>query len=63
MSTLKEVKAMAYIFIHGLCQTPESWAQGISNMSLTEKVMCPNLPALLQEQECNYKNLYAAFCR
>lgn len=54
---------MAYIFIHGLGQTPESWDQVISHMSLTEQVMCPNLPALIREQECNYKNLYAAFCR
>lgn len=54
---------MAYIFIHGLGQTPESWDQVISHMSLTEKVMCPNLPALIHGQECNYKNLYAAFCR
>ena len=54
---------MAYIFIHGLGQTPESWNQAISHMSLTEQVICPNLPALLREQECNYKNLYAAFCR
>ena len=54
---------MAYIFIHGLGQTPESWDQVISNMSLTEEVLCPNLPALITEQECNYKNLYAVFCR
>ena len=54
---------MAYIFIHGLGQTPESWNKVISNMSLTEKVMCPNLPVLVHGQECNYKNLYAAFCR
>lgn len=54
---------MAYIFIHGLGQTPESWDQVISHMSLTEKVMCPNLPALIHGQECNYKNLYAVFCR
>lgn len=32
-------------------------------MSLTEKVMCPDLPALIHAQECNYKNLYAAFAR
>ena len=54
---------MAYIFIHGLGQTPESWDQVISDMSLTEEVLCPNLPALITEQECNYKNLYAVFCR
>lgn len=54
---------MAYIFMHGLGQTPESWDQVISNMSLTEKALCPNLPALITEQECNYENLYAAFCR
>ena len=54
---------MAYIFIHGLGQTPESWDQVISNMSLTEEVLCPNLPALITEQECKYKNLYAVFCR
>lgn len=54
---------MAYIFIHGLGQTPESWNKVISNMSLTEKVMCSNLPVLVHGQECNYKNLYAAFCR
>ena len=28
-------------------------------MSLTEKVMCPDLPALIHAQEYNYKNLYA----
>ena len=54
---------MAYMFIHGLGQTPESWDQVISHKSLTEKALCPNLPALITEQECNYKNLYAAFCR
>lgn len=54
---------MAYIFIHGLGQMPESWDRVISHMSLTEKALCPILPALITEQGCNYENLYAAFCR
>lgn len=53
---------MPYVFIHGLGQTPESWNQVISDMGLTDAIMCPNLPALILNQESTYKNLYAAFC-
>ena len=54
---------MSYIFLHGLGQTPDSWDQVISNMSFKEETLCPSLPEMLHGRECNYQNLYGAFCR
>ena len=54
---------MSYVFLHGLGQTPDSWDQVISNMSFKEETLCPSLPEMLHGRECNYQNLYGAFCR
>ncbi len=53
---------MAYIFIHGLGQGPNSWNQVLSDMNLKAKVLRPDLPSFLSHKECNYENLYEAFC-
>ena len=53
---------MAYIFIHGLGQGPNSWTQVLSDMNLKAKVLRPDLPSFLSHKECNYENLYEAFC-
>lgn len=53
---------MAYIFIHGLGQGPNSWNQVLSDVDLKAKVLRPNLPSFLSNKECNYENLYESFC-
>lgn len=53
---------MAYIFIHGLGQGPNSWNQVLSDINLKAKVLRPDLPSFLSHKECNYENLYEAFC-
>lgn len=49
------------VLIHGLGQTPLSWEKTIAGMVEKEKVVCPDLPALLKDKEVNYVNLYGAF--
>ena len=46
---------MAYIFIHGLGQGPNSWNQVLSDINLKGKVLRPDLPSFLSHKECNYE--------
>ena len=52
---------MAYLFVHGLGQTADSWAQTLSHMELRERLLCPELFSLLEGKAAGYDNLYRAF--
>lgn len=51
---------MRRIFLHGLGQTPESWAEIIVRSGSAGHSVCPSLSELLQGQEAAYQNLYEA---
>lgn len=51
---------MKQIYIHGLGQTPDSWADTLAHIK-TGGHVCLNLPALIQGKSATYPNLYAAF--
>ncbi len=52
---------MKYIFVHGLGQPPKSWDSVIDNLSQKEDILCPDLSAMLCNQEVTYGNLYRSF--
>ncbi|MDE7429940.1 MAG: alpha/beta hydrolase, partial [Lachnospiraceae bacterium] len=52
---------MKQIYVHGLGQTPDSWAKTISNIKTDVHSVCLNLPELIQGKQATYQNLYAAF--
>lgn len=52
---------MAYLFVHGLGQTADSWAQTLFHMEFGEQLLCPQLFSLLEGKEASYTNLYRAF--
>ena len=52
---------MKRIYIHGLGQTSDSWAQTIAHTKTGEHSVCLDLPEILQGKKVTYQNLYAAF--
>lgn len=50
---------MQYIFIHGLGQNSSSWDKTISFLNISP--VCPDLSALLADNDVTYTNLYKAF--
>ena len=52
---------MKQIYVHGLGQTPDSWAKTISHIKTGEHSVCLDLPELIREKQTTYQNLYAAF--
>ncbi|MDE7231826.1 MAG: alpha/beta hydrolase [Lachnospiraceae bacterium] len=52
---------MKQIFVHGLGQTPDSWAKTIAHTKTGEYSVCIDLPEILQGKKVTYQNLYAAF--
>ena len=52
---------MQYIFVHGLGQNKNSWDKTISFISTSINVVCPDLIALLNNDEISYANLYRRF--
>lgn len=52
---------MKKIFIHGLGQKADAWGKTISYMENGGDILCPDLAAILDGKEADYKNLYAAF--
>lgn len=54
------VGTLQYIFVHGLGQTAKSWDSVVVAFA-NEQAHCPNLQALLKQQEVTYEKLYDAF--
>ena len=52
---------MNQIYVHGLGQTPDSWAKTISHMQTDVHSVCLDLPELIRGKQATYQNLYAAF--
>ena len=49
------------IFIHGSGQKADSWRETVSFLPYKEKILCPELSAVLKGQKASYPNLRAAF--
>ena len=54
---------MAYLFVHGLGQTADSWDKTIEAMGAPGPVLRPELFSLLKGHEYTYQDLYRAFER
>lgn len=52
---------MKKIYVHGLGQTPDSWAKTIAHIKNGEQSVCLDLPEIIQGKKVIYQNLYAAF--
>lgn len=52
---------MNIIFVHGLGQTPGSWAETIHDLPKQANIVCPHLFELVQGEEVTYEKLYEAF--
>lgn len=52
---------MKQIYVHGLGQTPDSWAETIAHMKTAKRSVCLDLPEIIQGKKVTYQNLYAAF--
>lgn len=52
---------MKRIFVHGLGQKPSAWEETILRLGGGGETVCPDLPALVQGREVNYRRLYQAF--
>lgn len=52
---------MQYIFIHGLGQNSSSWDKVVSFLPKSSSLLCPDLWALLANDEYTFSNLYRAF--
>ena len=52
---------MKQIYVHGLGQTPDSWAKTIAHTKTGEHSVCIDLPEILQGKKVTYQNLYTAF--
>lgn len=52
---------MQKIFVHGLSQTPASWDQTITGMSLSSEVSTPDVFGLVEGKEVTYDSVYQAF--
>lgn len=51
---------MQQVFLHGLGQTPECWAETIVQLESAEHSVCPNLSEILRGKDASYQNLYEA---
>lgn len=51
---------MEYVFVHGLGQSPSSWDHIIDTIS-DKPPLCPDLSALISQEEPSYAALYRAF--
>ena len=51
---------MAYLFLHGLGQTADSWGQTLSLMKLGEQILSPELFSLTEGRVTDYDGLYRA---
>ena len=52
---------MKHIYVHGLGQTPDSWAKTIAHTQNREQSVCLDLPELIREKQTTYQNLYTTF--
>ena len=52
---------MRYVFIHGLGQKPSSWDKIVTLMRERVQAVCPDLSALMGDNEITYANLYRSF--
>lgn len=53
---------MTFIFVHGLGQNSTSWDEVSKDLSISDKVISPNLNELVINGEMTYQNLYKYFC-
>lgn len=54
---------MSHLFLHGLGQSPDAWAETLRYLNLAGDVCCPDLSGLLTRKPAQWGDLYAAFCR
>lgn len=54
---------MQYLFIHGLGQTSSSWDETIHSIKKPIHPLCPDLCAILNNQDVTYQNLYTSFSK
>lgn len=53
---------MTTVLLHGLGESPESWAPVLQVLSPEGDYRCPSLLDFLAGQKATYQNLYSAFC-
>ena len=54
---------MRQVYVHGLGQTPSSWAPVLRLMGAPEDCVCPDLTKLVPGKETTYPQLYRTFAR
>lgn len=52
---------MNILFVHGLGQTPSSWAETLNYLPKQANMVCPHLFEFVQGEEVTYEKLYEAF--
>lgn len=57
----RRISTIAYLFLHGLGQTANSWDKTLRTLHLTEPVFCPELSDFLQV-DATYGRLYERVC-
>ena len=53
---------MTHLFLHGLGQTPNTWTNILSGISVTD-ACCPDLFSLCADKPLNFAGIYRGFCQ
>lgn len=54
---------MKYLYLHGLGQTPDSWAQVIKETKVSGNSICVNLVEMVKNKAAAYGELYSVFSK